>query len=345
MGVDVLFFVDHDLPTDSADNFIAALEMRKHRDKSWQLLDEQIYKDKDTICKVYPNYNASSFEHGVWVSFSNDDAEFNFILHKHAVEIEYFLINKKEVINNYRWQTVHDFLLMDSEPGKKWLAKLFDIVNTYIVPFFHSKQILLIKDSSSELHEKVCSEITEGLSINDALSIQHCSIVEKKDCFKKTRDELDHKAEPFFVFDLNEPAKLGWKKVAFSTLQFKEHKEGYVFTVDGNSLEYKAYDPVCWYDVEIKALLNNSNDDVYECPSIACCTCGYVDCDSIRAVVKFKDDYVIWTLFKLHECEDIETVMHSYIGRYTFEKEQYYQTIKSLCRDVEKEQTRRKLRR
>lgn len=133
---------------------------------------------------------------------------------------------------------------------------------------------------------------------------------------------------------------LGWIKKQFIHYP-NERREGYVFTVDNKPLEFRSFEPICWYDVDIDALLKNSCDDVYEYPSVACCTCGCVDCDSVRAFVEFKNDYVIWTLFILHECKEEESIKESQIEKYTFAKEQYLQIINSLKDSVEKDKLER----
>ena len=131
--------------------------------------------------------------------------------------------------------------------------------------------------------------------------------------------------------------ELGWIKKLFIEHNPDELREGYVFTIDCEPLEPRSFQPLCWYDVDIEALLKNSDDDVYECPSVAYCTCGYVDCDSVRAIVEFKDEEVIWTLFILHEYRVLKSAKESQTGKYIFSKEQYFQAINSLKEAVERD--------
>ncbi len=132
--------------------------------------------------------------------------------------------------------------------------------------------------------------------------------------------------------------ELGWIKKQFIEHNPDELKEGYVFTIDGEPLEFRDFQPLGWYDIEFDALLKNSEDDVYECPPVACCTCGDVGCDSVRAFIEFKDDYVIWILFILHECREIESVKQSQVGTYTFAKKQYCQVLNLLKTIIDKEE-------
>ena len=136
---------------------------------------------------------------------------------------------------------------------------------------------------------------------------------------------------------INELSWIKWQFIHYPN----EQREGYVFTVDNKPLEFRSFEPICWYDVDIDSLLKNSGNDVYEYPSVACCICGYVDCDSVRAFVEFKDDYVIWILFILHECKEKESIKDSQIEKYTFPKEQYCQVINTLKNSVEKDKLER----
>ncbi len=132
--------------------------------------------------------------------------------------------------------------------------------------------------------------------------------------------------------------KLGWIKKQFIEHNSDELKEGYVFTVDGELLEYNSFQPLGWYDVEIDSLLRESSEDVDNCPPIACCTCGCIECDSIRTFIEFKDHFVVWTIFEVNICGDKESVMKSNMGKYSFEKEQYFQVINSLKEIIEKDE-------
>ena len=137
---------------------------------------------------------------------------------------------------------------------------------------------------------------------------------------------------------MNTNNKLGWIKKQFIEHNSDELKVGYVFTVDGELLEYNSFQPLGWYDVEIDSLLQESSEDVDKCPPIACCTCGCIECDSIRTFIEFKDHFVVWTIFEVNICSDKESVMKSNMGKYCFEKEQYFQVINSLKEIIEKDE-------
>ena len=132
--------------------------------------------------------------------------------------------------------------------------------------------------------------------------------------------------------------KLGWIKKQFIEHNSDELKVGYVFTVDGKLLEYNGFQPLGLFDVETDALLRESREDVDKCPPVACCSCGCIECDSVRTFVEFKDNFVAWTIFEANICSDIESVMKENMGKYIFSKEQYLQAINSLTETVEKDE-------
>ncbi|MCR4714399.1 MAG: hypothetical protein K5751_08485 [Treponemataceae bacterium] len=101
MGVDVNYFIDHDLPTDSEELFTQEFKKRTQGDDSW----ETVLND------------SSNLRDGIWILFSNNEVQFSFELFKNTVMVNKFIINGKEAIDNYRWYTVRVFLLTDSEPG------------------------------------------------------------------------------------------------------------------------------------------------------------------------------------------------------------------------------------
>ena len=133
---------------------------------------------------------------------------------------------------------------------------------------------------------------------------------------------------------MNTNNKLGWIKKQFIEHNPDEIKEGYVFTIDDKPLEFSNFQPLEDFDVNCFALLHTTHD-YEEFPPVACCTCGCIDCDSVRVFVEFIDNKVLWTLCH-SRCETKESAMTSNLGKYTFLKEQYCQVINSLSDEIEK---------
>lgn len=125
--------------------------------------------------------------------------------------------------------------------------------------------------------------------------------------------------------------ELNWKKVEFVEHNPDEKKQGYVFTVDGKVLEYDGFEPLCDYDIDCAAFLEES-DEIDSCPPVACCACGCVECDSIRTFIEFFDDKILWTVFEANICGSKESVMSNHLGKYSFSKEQYFKSIDNLAK-------------
>lgn len=124
---------------------------------------------------------------------------------------------------------------------------------------------------------------------------------------------------------------LGWKTEEFDEWYASTKKiVGYVFTIDGKSLKFPDYIPLSGCDIAEADYLSNTQV-IEDAPYLACCSCGYVECDAVHAIVKLEGEKVSWTVFK-----------HNYFGQdtpkiedsYCFDKTQYSQAIHSLLEDI-----------
>ena len=129
---------------------------------------------------------------------------------------------------------------------------------------------------------------------------------------------------------------LGWKTEEYEDgyVSIQEFV-GYVFTIDGRALEFTNFNPLSRYDIEEADYLSDTQS-VEDAPYLACCTCGYVDCDAVHAIVKFEGEKVLWTVFR-HNCfeGDTPTMEESYC----FDKTQYCQAIQSLLEHIKMTKT------
>ena len=129
---------------------------------------------------------------------------------------------------------------------------------------------------------------------------------------------------------------LGWKTEEYELGYRSEKDVGYVFTIDGKSLEFPSYIPLSGYDIEEADYLSNTQS-VEDAPYLACCTCGYVECDAVHAIVKFEGEKVLWTVFKHNYLEGDTPKMEE---SYCFDKNQYSQAIHSLLEHVKTQSLR-----
>lgn len=222
MGVNACFFVDHDLPTDSAENFIKAFVERSDGNI---IVSDIVNEVPDTIFA----HSFKKLDVNLWNLFycslegpfeeifpafckelriSHVDGEFSMSLslYKNSIKVEEIKVHGKDEINKYPWRSFRDILLTDSEPGRMWKDLLLRTYRKYLLPIFHSRHVLLAKDSSSWLHETVGGEYLgdKGMTLEEALAMHPCTVIRSDDCFKFP-DELVFTGsfnDSFFLLDL-----------------------------------------------------------------------------------------------------------------------------------------------
>ena len=222
MSVGTLFFADHDLPMKSADEFIK--EFAKRTKSNIILTDAsenipnitRVHFSDDIKNTWYFSYwrTDGDFDkvflqvyRGIGMFFYNGEIQIRFELFGKSVEVkEINVCGKDELRNEYKWYTVRDFLLKDTEQGKIWLESLLETGRKYLQPLLHSKHILLLKDISSLVHEKLYGEYLadRGMSFKEALSLTSSTIIRNDDCFKYSNifNFSNVFADPIFLFDL-----------------------------------------------------------------------------------------------------------------------------------------------
>ena len=221
MSVGIMFFADHDLPMTSADGFINEFAQRSHSnivltDVSENVPDyTKVRLSDDKKNTWYFSYWRTDGDFDkvfsqtyreILMSYSNAKIQMSFELFEKTVEVKEINIKGIDGLNNdYQWNSMRDFLLTDTEYGRSWLNSLLETGRKYLVPLFHSKQILITKDSFSLVHENLYGEwlADRGMSIREALSMTPCTVIRNKDCFKFSKDiDIGNVfADPFFLFD------------------------------------------------------------------------------------------------------------------------------------------------
>ena len=219
----ILFFADHDLPMNSADDFIKEFTGRT---KSNIILTDcsetttditRVHFSEDKKNTWYFSYWRtdgdfdkvfSNVYRDIGMFFCNGELEISFELFEKTVEVKQIIVRgKDELRNDYRWSPIRDFLLKDTEHGHRWLDSLLDTGRKYLQPLLHSKQILLLKDSGSLVHEHLYGEYLadRGMSFKEALSLTASTIIRNNDCFKYSNiyNFSNIFADPIFLFDLN----------------------------------------------------------------------------------------------------------------------------------------------
>lgn len=222
MSVGVCFYVDHDLPTDSAESFRRAFVERSDGNI---IVSDIVNEVPDTIfahgfqkldanlwyffyCSIEGpfDYIFPAFFKLLRISHTDEEVSMSLRVYKHSIKVEELKMHGKDEINKYQWRSVRDILLTDSEPGRMWKDLLVEIYRKHLLPIFHSKHVLLAKDSSSWLHESVGGEYLgdKGMTLEEALAMHPCTVIRSDNCFKFP-DEFVFTGsfdDSFFLLDL-----------------------------------------------------------------------------------------------------------------------------------------------
>lgn len=195
MGVDIFYFANHDLPTDSAENFVKEFSKRVNGNVElydWSHdcddCDKNFYKMTVTECSTnkeevmelsFPNHSKfmknnkwyicydhidgvleSNFPNpkgDIKIHFTNDDVDVNVELAKQTLFIWNIKKNWDKEINFCRWHTMNDFFSYPDKVqyAKEWQKKLISQIKEVLTPVFHCSKVLLVKDNMSDEHEKL----------------------------------------------------------------------------------------------------------------------------------------------------------------------------------------------
>lgn len=197
MGVDIFYFVDHDLSTNSAKNFMDELNRRTGSESTWEFLYNE---DAGSFENCFPNLQGD-----IEMTFSDADLNVELNLAKHVLMIWNLKKSWQTEVNYCRWWRMNQFFAEEIEYAKEWKEKMTSQIKEVLVPIFHSTKVLLAKDSSSYEHECLWSEylLENGDTIEEALSrnahFEHpCEILRNDEAFGHSKEVQ----QAFYVFDL-----------------------------------------------------------------------------------------------------------------------------------------------
>ena len=195
MGVDIVYFLDHDLPMESESVFLSEFHKRTKDDIRWNVYADTEIKSFE---KFFPNTQGE-----VYISFSDANEKININLAQRTLQI--FDLPDWDEIDCYRWNTVNDYFSKNNDFAKSWTKKLKSIIQENLVPIFHSTKLILLKDSSSYEHEKLYNDILleKGGTFEDVISynssFEHpCTILRNYEAFGQNPNFT----QPIYIFDL-----------------------------------------------------------------------------------------------------------------------------------------------
>lgn len=215
MGVDICYFLDHDLPTDSPQKLYEELKKRIP-DK------EIILHNKETV----PFYKKDVWyilpcesNQEISLHYENEIFSLHLEIYKNVVEVREIKKDDKPAFDYLRWYQMITFFMNKEINGLQWFENMIDTLNNTLVSIFHSKQLLLTADSSSIRHETLYGEflMEQGKTIEEALEMNKsfsppCKVLRNEEAFG--RSEIDYKGNgddwvgPFFIFDVDQNINL-----------------------------------------------------------------------------------------------------------------------------------------
>ena len=221
MGVDILYFLNHDLKTDNAENFLADFKARiSGKDVILHDCEKQSWSDTEpTKGAWYILYNESfesNFDSNMLdLYYKDDNLQLDLALSKNTVCVFEMKIDGKDVPAWCRWYTLCDVFEKNSPyNAKDWVSNMIENYKKHLAPIFHSTKVLLMADSSSLRHETLGAEFLreKGMTIEEALEKNKefnppCNVFKNNDAFgRKPEDYHDERTEnpigALFLFDL-----------------------------------------------------------------------------------------------------------------------------------------------
>ena len=215
MGVDILYFMDHDLPMNDFRQLCT--EFKKRVRGNAVVLDDADGSETNMPTNGMwhiVRYCYSENDVDINLSYNDETFQCSLDMYKNAAEIRETKINGKTAFDTLRWNYMVDMFERDFPiSGKKWADKMIDICRNYFVPILHSTKILLTADSSSYRHETLAGDflMEQGKTIDEALELNKsfsppCKVWRNDEAFgREFEDYYDTGKDSIgalFLFDL-----------------------------------------------------------------------------------------------------------------------------------------------
>lgn len=213
MGIDILYFMDHDLPFDDFRKFCTEFKKRV-KGNAFILDDYDTSKPNIPATDIWHIGRFSDYEDEIHLSYNGKSFQCQLDVYKNTVEIRETEINGDSALDGFKWNHMVDMFERDFPiSGKEWADKMIDICRKYFAPILHSTKILLTADSSSYRHETLAFSflMEQGKSIDEALELNKsfsppCKVWRNDEAFgREYEDYYDIDASSsigaLFVFD------------------------------------------------------------------------------------------------------------------------------------------------
>lgn len=212
MGIDICYFLDHDLPTDNPQVLYEELKKR--------IPDNEIILHN---CEKVP-FSTIPLQKNVWyvlyqdtypdivLHYEDDIFTYHPSLYKKVADVGDVDKDGKTAFDYLRWNYMKSYFRDNMAEGHQWVSSMINNLN-FLVKVFHSTKLLLTADSSSYQHEMLCDDYLreQGKTIDEALEMNQlfnppCKVWRNNEAFGRAESDYEgdknNCAGPFFIFDV-----------------------------------------------------------------------------------------------------------------------------------------------
>ena len=214
MGIDICYFLNHDLPTDTHEHLCNELRKRVNgKEVLFSNFDLEELPQNSEKADVWHVTSYPSYRKGFSLLYYDGIFSCEIELCKSACLLSEFEINHTNPFDYLRWNHMVNMFQDTPEKGKQWKNSMLDYLSRYIVPIVHSTKVLLTADSSSYRHETIGFDyiLEQEKSIDEALEMNRlfsppCKIWKNDEAFGRDYSDYWDKGDDFsgalFMFDV-----------------------------------------------------------------------------------------------------------------------------------------------
>lgn len=196
MGIQINYFVDHDLSLDSVKTFLSEFLKRTHEDNHWKIEADTNLCDFESF---FPNTQGN-------ISIYNftDNLQTQIELDLSMKTLQIFSLPHFDEIDCF-WENLNKEFSENTVVSKKRISQLISTIKENIVPVFHSTKLILFNQETFNEHKVLYKEklIENGCSIEEVLKYNKtfdnpCAILTNENAYKNYSDLY----QPIYLFDL-----------------------------------------------------------------------------------------------------------------------------------------------
>ena len=196
MWTPINYFVDHDLPVESAKAFLAEFDNRICGNQNWKI-------KADTDACNFESYFPNTQGNIIIYNF-DENLKIKIELDLSMKTLQIFNLPHFDEITCF-WEEMNEAFSKNTELAKKRKNQLVSVIEETLKPLFHTTKLILFKQDECDEHITLYKEklIENGCSIEDVFAYnssfkQPCAILRNESAFGHSPDLY----QPIYIFDL-----------------------------------------------------------------------------------------------------------------------------------------------